>query len=66
MPREKAGQDVIFAELVKKNPVLLSREEAAELLRVSVNTVQRLTQRGKISSDNGRISLWSIAGYLCG
>ena len=66
MPREKEGYREMLALLCAKHPMLMSKKEACPILGISIPHLNKLIAQDKITYDNGKIPIGSIAKYLCG
>ncbi len=65
MPREIYGQREIYAQYRTEGYAeFIPRKEACKILGVRITALQYLLQKGKISRANGKVSLWSLAGYV--
>lgn len=67
MPREKANYRDMLSFLVKEQnvPLILDKNTACHVLGVSRNTLYTIISEGGIKLDNGRITVGSLARYLC-
>lgn len=68
MAMEKAGyRDMLmFLSETKKLPLLINRGQACEALNVSRDYLAILIKRGDIKLSGSKITLGSMARYLCG
>lgn len=65
MPREIYGQREIYAQYRAEGYAdFIPRKEACKILGICIAALQNLMQKGKISRANGKVSLWSLAGYV--
>ncbi len=65
MPREIYGQREIYAQYRTEGYAeFIEYNAACKILGVAIRTLFRLMQKGKISRANGKVSLWSLAGYV--
>ena len=66
MPREKPNYRDMLQMLLETNPLLLSKKEAAELLKISRTHLDTIISKGHLKVQDGKIPIGSIASYLCG
>ena len=67
MPREMCGQREYYAELKKSHNIeseLIAKKDAAKILGISYQQFWRLLKAKKIKESAGKVSLWSLAGYV--
>jgi hypothetical protein len=67
MPREIYGQRDYYEILQRKHNIateLISKTEAAQVLGISYQQFWRLLKAKKIKESAGKVSLWSLAGYV--
>jgi len=67
MSREKVGQRELDLRLEEQGlPLLLSKTQTAKALDVSRTHLDTIISKGRLKVQDGKISRWVIAGYLCG
>lgn len=68
MAKEKEGyrEMIVFLCENKKLPLLVTKREACVAMGISRNYLTKLIIDGKITLDENKIPIGSIARYLCG
>lgn len=66
MAREKEGYRATFGYLAERYPMLISKSQACEILKVSYPHLRKLISANRIKCDKGKIPLGSMASYICG
>lgn len=68
MPLEREGyrDTLAFLTTTKNLPMLINRKQACEVLGVSRDYLGKLIAKGEIKLSNSKITLGSLARYLCG
>lgn len=68
MPKRKEGVDemLIFLSEEKGLPALASRGQVCDALGIGRDHLSRLIIKGKITLDENKIPIGSVARYLCG
>lgn len=56
----------MLEHLSEKHPMTLTRQEASEILNVSLPHLRGIIRKGHIKVQDGKIPLGSVANYLCG
>ena len=62
---EPKGYRETLALLNKTYPMTLTKVRAAEAIGASVSFVNKLVREGKLKKNSGKITLPSVAWYLC-
>jgi len=63
---KKIQYEGILKLLSEKYPFLLSKVDVAQILGMSRNTLDVKIREGKIKATDGKISIGTVAKYLCG
>lgn len=66
MAREAEGYRDMLMVLMEKYPATLTRQMAQEVLGISYPTLRKAIKEKRITVQNGKIPIGSIARYLCG
>lgn len=67
MAREKENyrEMLLFLNVNKKIPLLMSRGQACEVMGISRDYLSMLISKGKIKLSENKIPIGSVANYLC-